>query len=57
MFYSCVLSDYQEKYSALDLELLGFIKVIKHFKRYIYGQKFILRTDHLALKYLFSSKN
>ena len=30
---------------------------VKHFKHYLYGQKFLVRTDHSSLKWLMNFKN
>lgn len=41
----------------IELELLGIYYAINYFKPYIYGRKFLVRTDHKPLIYLFSLKN
>ena len=33
-------------------ELLAVVKAIKHFRPYLYGQTFKLRTDHASLRWL-----
>ena len=33
-------------------ELLAVVKAVKHFRPYLYGQKFRLRTDHASLMWL-----
>ncbi|GBO45434.1 Retrovirus-related Pol polyprotein from transposon 297 [Araneus ventricosus] len=33
-------------------ELLGIVKSIEHFHHYLYGRKFLLRTDHASLRWL-----
>jgi len=38
-------------------ELLSIIKSIKAFHYYLYGQKFLVRTDHASLKWLLSFKD
>ena len=39
----------EEKYSVRDLELLGVVGAIEHFKNYFYGKRFTVITDHPAL--------
>lgn len=56
-YFSKILSEVEKKYSATDKELLGIAKSIEHFRPYLYGTKFYLRTDHKPLIYLFSTKN
>jgi hypothetical protein len=56
-FYSSTLSEAQRKYDATDKELVGVIKVVNYFRPYLLGNCFCLRTDHQAIKYLFTTKN
>ncbi|GBM48877.1 Retrovirus-related Pol polyprotein from transposon 297 [Araneus ventricosus] len=37
-------------------ELLAIVKSIEHFHHYLYGQKFLLRTDHASLRWLLNFK-
>ena len=39
----------EERYSTNELELLAIVWALEHFKYYLYGNKFILQTDHQAL--------
>ncbi len=54
-FYSCQLSNRERKFSATELEALALIETIKHFAFYLFGQHFVVHTDHRALEQLFSS--
>jgi transposase InsO family protein len=49
----------EQNYSASEAEMLALIWVTKHFRCYLYGRKFIVRTDHSALRFLhqFSDNN
>ena len=42
----------EQDYSATESELLAVTWATKHFRCYLYGKKFLIRTDHAALKYL-----
>ncbi|KAF9763576.1 Transposon Tf2-6 polyprotein [Nosema granulosis] len=46
----------QRNYSVTDKELLGVVKGIEHFRHYLLGREFTLRTDHRALTYLWETK-
>ena len=46
------LSPTQQKYSASEREALAALHFIEHWEHYLLGRKFILRTDHQALKTL-----
>jgi hypothetical protein len=56
-YFSKTLNDTQRKYSATDKELLAVMRSIEQFRPYLVGKKFLLRTDHKAITYLFKTKN
>ena len=51
-YYSRTLSKPEQNYSTTRQEMLGAVDSMKHFRTYLLGKKFTLRTDHAALKYL-----
>jgi hypothetical protein len=53
-YYSRVLSAPERRYCVTWRELLAIVKAVKHFHIYLYGRKFLLRTDHAALRWLLS---
>ena len=55
--YSKGLDKAQINYSVTDKELLAVVKGIEHFRHFLLGSEFILRTDHKALEYLWSTNN
>lgn len=44
-------------YRSTKRELLAVLESIKHFRGYLDGLKFIIVTDHIALKYLLTLDN
>ena len=54
-FHSRQLNERETKYSASELEGLAVVKAIKHFEIHLFGQKFKVVTDHIALTRLFCS--
>ena len=48
-YASRFLNSLEEKYSVNELELLGVVWAIEHFKYYLYGKNFTVITDHQAL--------
>jgi hypothetical protein len=42
----------EQNYSASEAEMLAVTWGTRHFRCYLYGKRFTLRTDHAALKYL-----
>ena len=53
---SRMLSRAEKKYSVTRRELLAVVTFIKHFRPYLCGKKFVLRTDHASLRWLFNFK-
>lgn len=44
----------EKNYSITHLEALGVIWAVQHYRHYLSGRHFILRTDHSALTYIFT---
>ena len=53
-YASRVLNKTQRNYCVTDRELLAVVHFITHFRHYLMGTEFTVRTDHQALKWLFS---
>jgi transposase InsO family protein len=54
-YYSKMLRPEEMNYCTTRKELLAIIKAVKHFRNYLYGRKFIIRTDHAPLTWLLRS--
>ncbi|MES9880794.1 MAG: reverse transcriptase family protein [Sedimenticola sp.] len=46
------LTKCEKNYCVTRRELLALVYFVKHFKHYLYGQTFVCRTDHKALKWI-----
>lgn len=44
-------------YPTIEKELLSIVWSVKHFRPYLFGKKFIIKTDHKPLVYLFTMNN
>jgi hypothetical protein len=55
--YSYKLNSAECNYSTTDKELLAVVKGIEHFRHYLAGREFELRTDHQALEYMKTTQN
>ena len=52
-----VLDSAQRNYCTTRKELLVMVRFTRHFKRYLLGRCFTLRTDHNSLLWLMGFKN
>lgn len=50
------LNGHEQRYSTIEKELLGMVWATKHFRPYLYGRKFTIRTDHRPLVWLNNMK-
>ena len=51
-YFSTALSQAQHNYCVTRRELLAVVQAVKRFHPYLYGQNFLIRTDHSALQWL-----
>ncbi|KAK9084575.1 hypothetical protein Sjap_024986 [Stephania japonica] len=51
------LRPHEENYPVHDLELAAVVFALKAWRHYLYGERFMLFTDHQSLKYLFTQKD
>lgn len=51
------LNKAEMNYPIIQKELLAIVWGIKHFRPYLYGKQFIIKTDHKPLVYLFGMKD
>ncbi|GFX91059.1 transposon Tf2-9 polyprotein [Trichonephila clavipes] len=56
-YWSKCLSKPERNYCVTRKELLAIVKAIEHFHHYLYGQKFLLRTEHASLTWLMNFRN
>lgn len=56
-YYSRVLTKAERNYCVTRRELLAIVDAIKFFRHYLLGRRFLIRTDHISLKWLLSFKD
>ena len=57
VYHSKSLNPAQQKYCTTRRELLAVVATLDHFKGYVWGPTFLIRTDHAALVWLTNLKN
>ena len=56
-YASRVLTKSERQYSVTKRELLAVVWATNYFRQYLLGRRFLLRTDHSALQWLFNMKD
>ena len=56
-YFSKTLERSERNYCVTRKQLLAIVKSVEHFHHYQYRRKFLIRTDHAALRWLLSFKN
>lgn len=56
-FASRNLNTAEIRYPTIEKELLAIVWSVKYFRPYLYGRRFIIKTDHKPLIYLFNMTN
>ena len=56
-YFSKTLSKPETCYCVTWKELLAVLNAMEHFHPYLYGNQFLIRTDHASLRWLLSFKN
>ena len=55
-YFSEKLNDVKQKYFTYDKEFYAIIRALWHWRHYLLSQKFVIYSDHEALRYLHSQK-
>jgi hypothetical protein len=55
-FFSSQIAQCHSKLAVYERELIGLVQAIRHWRRYLWGKAFIVKTDHFSLKYLLDQR-
>jgi hypothetical protein len=51
-FFNCPFAARHSKLAAYERELIGLVQAVRHWRPYLWGRRFLVRTDHYSLKFL-----
>ena len=55
-YFSRAVAPHHKKLPAHERELIGLVKAVRHWRPYIWGRQFVVRTDHYSLKFLLDQR-
>ena len=55
-FFSRPFAARHVKLAAYERELIGLVQAVRHWRPYLWGRKFVVRTDHFSLKYMLDQR-
>jgi hypothetical protein len=55
-FYSRPVAPRHRSLAAYERELIGLVQVVRHWRPYLWGRCFTVKTDHYSLKYLLDQR-
>jgi hypothetical protein len=55
-FFSRLFAARHLKLAAYELELIDRVQAVRHWRPYLWGRQFLVRTDHFSLKYLLDQR-
>jgi hypothetical protein len=55
-FFSRPFAARHSKLAAYERELIGLVQAVRHWRPYLWGRRFLVRTDHYSLKFLLNQR-
>jgi hypothetical protein len=55
-FFSRQIAPHHAKLTAYECELIGLVQAVRHWRPYLWGHEFVVRTDHFSLKFLLDQR-
>ena len=53
-YASTTMNKHEKRYCVTRKEMLALVKFVRYFRPYLYGRKFLIRSDHGSLRWLFN---
>lgn len=55
-FFSQPVAPHHRSLAAYERELIGLVHAVRHWRPYLWGRRFLVRTDHYSLNYLLDQR-
>ncbi|WVZ90257.1 hypothetical protein U9M48_036572 [Paspalum notatum var. saurae] len=55
-FFSRAVAPRHRALAAYERELIGLVHAVRHWRPYLWGRRFVVKTDHFSLKYLLDQR-
>ena len=55
-FFSHAMAPRHSGLAAYERELIGLVQAVRHWRPYLWGREFVVRTDHYSLKFLLDQR-
>jgi hypothetical protein len=55
-FFSRAVASRHRALTAYERELIVLVQAVRHWRPYLWGRHFIVKTDHFSLKYLLDQR-
>jgi hypothetical protein len=55
-FFSRAVAPRHHALAAYERELIGLVQAVRHWRPYLWGRRFIVKTDHYSFKYLLDQR-
>ena len=55
-FFSRPVAPRHRALAAYERELIGLVQAVRHWRPYLWGRRFLVKTDHYSLKYLLDQR-
>jgi hypothetical protein len=55
-FFNCQIAPWHAKLVAYEREFIGLVQEMRHWRSYLWGRPFLVRTDHYSLKFLLDQR-
>jgi len=55
-FFSKTIAPRHAKLAAYERELIGLVQAVRHWRPYLWGRRFVVRTDHRSLRFILDQR-